>query len=152
MPLLYFVKRSNKQKVSKCMTFMPKSASFPAAPKEKSVSSPLFRVHISSGSYFYPIPSLVPRSGKDTWQIVFIHEVFLPFDPSTPIRNGSDMFFLIFGKNELRSPTSLSPTTFPLAICIPMHRPGDAISVSFVIPLHVLLQVQFELTIGIRGA
>lgn len=72
---------------------------------------------------------------------------------SALLSHSTDIFFLILGEDEVFAPSTLSSTLAnPFPAGRPMDRLRDAVSVSSVVPLHVLLKVQLELTVGIRGA
>lgn len=89
---------------------------------------------------------------QDPREIVLVHEISLFPEPAILFRYSPDVFFLVFGEDELGSPSSLTSASFPLAARIPSHGLGDAVAVPSVVPLHVLLQVHSELSIGFRGA
>lgn len=115
-------------------------------------SLPLPRVDVTAGSNFNTTAKLITLSSQDTWQVVLVHEVTFPALSAFLFSRGSDKLLLILGKNELCTPTTLSTASFPLSIGTTMSRLGNAIPISAVVPLHVLLQVHGELAVGSCGA
>lgn len=91
-------------------------------------------------------------SSQDARQVIFVHQVVLSSLSSALFRSGSGELLLVFGKNQLRSPTTLAAASFPFPIRTAGDRLGNAKSVAAVVPLHVLFQVHGELAVGMRGA
>jgi hypothetical protein len=110
----------------------------------------LSRVDAATTADLHPAASpVVASSTQDAGQVILIHQV--PLLPSLFFHMMSGVLLLIFGKNEIITPVSLT-STLDSSIGASVHRLGDAEAVAAGVPLHVFLQVQLELAVGGRAA
>lgn len=109
-------------------------------------------IHVFSGSDSDTAGLLVPFSSEDTGKVVIVHQV--SFSPKLTIllRRSSAIFLLVFGKDQFCTPAAFAAATFPFSVGAAMDRLRNAKNVSSIIPLHILLQVHLELSVGVGGA
>lgn len=112
----------------------------------------LTRVDVSAGTDPDTASRLVALTSQDARKVILVHQI--PFPALAPLflRSGSDVLLLVLGKDQLSAPSPLSAAALPLAIGAAGHRLGNAETVASVVPLHVLLQMHGELTIGSGSA
>lgn len=91
---------------------------------------------------------LVALASQDTREVVLVHEVTLPALSPLLFGCGANVLLLVLGEDELGTPTSLTTATLPLSVGTSVNGLRDTEDIASVVPLHVLLQVQLELTIG----
>lgn len=68
------------------------------------------------------------------------------------VGRGPHIFLLVFGENELGSPSAFASAAFPFPAGTAGNGLGDTVTVAAGVPLHVLLEVHCELSVGICGA
>lgn len=164
--------KTDKKKKAKLCTksvdiiihFLYRNANFPSQMQQKkkkkkkskhlSISSSLFRIHVPASPDLNPTArNLVSLPRQNTGQVVLVHKIVLIAELSLLVLHRSDILLLILRQDELRAPSAFTAAAaFPLAAGVAGHRFGDAVPVAAVVPLHVLLQVQLELPVGVRGA
>lgn len=113
---------------------------------------PLPRVHVPTSSDPDPTPLPASLASQDAREVVLVHEIPLFAESPILIRHGPNVLLLVLGQDELVPPSTLAAASFPFAAGITGHGLRDAVAVAPVVPLHVLLQMHFELAISLRRA
>lgn len=110
------------------------------------------RVHITTSANFDSTTRSMSFASQNTRKIVLIHKITLSSLLTLFVRHCTHIFLLILGENKAISPTSLSTAALPFAIGRSVCWFRNAEYVAAIVPLHVLLEVEFELTVGVGRA
>jgi len=113
----------------------------------------LSRIDISTRPNSHVPGRLTSVPCENAGERVLIHEILF----LRPLHrgHGPDVLFLIFGQYQVIAPAPLSSSlswAFPFLVGTATGGFGDRVDVAFVVPLHVRLEVQFDLALVVCRA